>query len=79
MSDTVTIGEGNLIKVQIRHAGAMILQETFFVSRPGDLGRVTDAAREAAARRRGDVPPAELLAHVVSDPGTTATPAHHPK
>lgn len=72
MSDTMHIGEGNLIKVEIRHAGAMILQETFFVSRPGDLCRVTDAARSAAARRRGDLPATELLAHVVSDPTLNA-------
>lgn len=75
MSDTQTIGESNLIKVQIRHAGAMILQETFIVSRPGDLGRVTDASRSVAARRRGDLPATELLARVVSDPGMPTHPA----
>lgn len=70
MTDPNAVGQGTLVKVQIRHAGMMILQETYLVSRPGDLTRVTAEAQATAARRRGDLPPADLLARIDPEPWT---------
>jgi hypothetical protein len=72
MVDPGSVGEGTLVKVQISHAGVMILQETYFVSRPGDLRRATASARAHAQTRRSDIPAVELLARV--DPETRARP-----
>ncbi|WP_293863197.1 hypothetical protein [uncultured Alsobacter sp.] len=68
MNDRDTLGQGTLVKVQIRHAGMMILQETYMVRQPGDLGRVTSDAQAAAARNRSDLPAAELLARIDPEP-----------
>ena len=73
MSDPNAVGQGTLVKVQIRHAGMMILQETYLVSRPGDLTRITAEAQASAARKRGDLPATDLLARIDPEPWSRAT------
>lgn len=68
MTEQNAVGQGTLVKVQIRHAGMMILQETYLVSRPGDLSRVTADAQANAARRHGEIPAADLMARIDPEP-----------
>lgn len=70
-------GDGTLVKVQVRRAGVMVLQETYIVSRAGDLQRARASALAVATQRRPDLPADDLLARVdpVVDAGVWSPPA----
>jgi hypothetical protein len=64
MAEPSSRPEGTLVRIQVRHPGTTVFQQTYLVSHSGDLSRAKGAALTMAVLSRPDLRRSDLLIRV---------------